>query len=194
MCRYLRSPHGVPTWTSALSARYLEIDTNGAAVRGEFLAGCNNSARMVTLGTVFARQHRHAINAMTAWSTAVAVKNYSGICQRVRSVARRLQSFTEFGNLRVMVASSVAHHGQIGGYQHLASISFAWRQDMLSPNAKGYLVRRFDLFDGTEIHADGEEIHWHGVSPNSGELHEVFLGFEAEIEREANRLLRDQAA
>ena len=65
---------------------------------------------------------------------------------------------------------------------------------MLSPNAMGYLVRRFDLFDGGEIHADGEEIHWHGVSPDSGALHEIFLGFEAEIEREADCLACDQAA
>ncbi len=65
---------------------------------------------------------------------------------------------------------------------------------MLSPNARGYLVRRFDLFDEGEIYADGEEIHWHGVSPESGELRELFLGFESEIEQEASRLAGERAA
>ena len=64
---------------------------------------------------------------------------------------------------------------------------------MLSTNARKYLVRHFDLFDERDIHANGEEIHCHGVSPCSGQLQELFLGFESEIEQAAEQLFGESA-
>lgn len=65
---------------------------------------------------------------------------------------------------------------------------------MLSTQARRYLVRRFDLFDEDEIHADGEEIHCHGLTPGTGMLREFFIGFESEIERNARQLAGEQSA